>query len=497
MNVTAVPGPVLPCAMNAPQAARGRWGAALALGLALCFNLPVALQSVETPRPGPPGRYLLLVETSEAMRPRMGAALRAVETLLASGMHGQLRAGETLGVWTYNQDLYAGELPLQIWTPQTERAVASNVVGFLKSQPCERVARFAVVWPELEELVRESPRLTVLWVNSGGEAVRGTPFDAQINEFFDAHRRAQAAQRMPFVVVLRAQEGTFCGLTLNLAPWPVLLPSFPPWVARAKPAEADLAGKAGKASAQPAETAPAPKATPPGAPARTEPVVRPPLIIVGKKDEPPPPSLPGAETASAKPGPPAPSEPTQLAPAVAPQAVESSSVPSKATAPTVLAPGESAGAAPKPQPTAPLLETPKPPAAEHKPTPSLTADAAPARPADGAQSVASSALIERFTPVRGTGATPETALPEAMAGPGELLSAALSSARGTQGVSATVTATATPGVAAGASLRWVWLGGGLGVVGAVVLWWGIRRRRVTQRASLITRSLEVDRRPPR
>jgi hypothetical protein len=40
------------------------------------------------------------------------------------------------------------------------------------------------------------------------------------------------------------------------------------------------------------------------------------------------------------------------------------------------------------------------------------------------------------------------------------------------------------------------LAGGIAAAGALTLWWWVRRSRAAQRASLITRSLDAQRRPP-
>ncbi len=66
-------------------------------------------------------RWLLVVDTSRAMHRRSGAVLKAVEELLMSDLNGQLRRGDTLGLWTFNKDLYAGRFPLQTWSPEGKK----------------------------------------------------------------------------------------------------------------------------------------------------------------------------------------------------------------------------------------------------------------------------------------------------------------------------------------------------------------------------------------
>jgi hypothetical protein len=412
---------------------------------------PGAVRAQALP-PGPPGRYLLLVETSEAMRPRAAAALRVVESLLASGMHGQFRTGDTLGVWTYNEDLQAGELPLQVWTAQNESLLASNVVAFLKTQRFEKAAQPSVAWPDVQELVRESERLTVIWITSGNEPSRGTPFDADINACFDTHGREQKARRMPFVIVLRSQQGAWCGVTLNLAPWPVLLPAFPPWTPRPKP---DAGPPVARPTPKRAEVAPVEKPAPAASaapPARAEPIVRPPLIIVGKKEEPPPKPAP-PETALASP----------VAPA--PGAGETKSSPGGPTTPAESAPASS-----------------------------------PAEPATGSLSPlqTGSTTAAVVLPQQPTGlGKPGTPAETPVVGPSSGAAAKIEpeTTAATSAQRAPAVATATP-EAARKGPAWAWVAGGFWAAAAVVLWLHFRRGRARHRGSLITRSMDSTRHPP-
>src|SRR5437870_2941319 len=128
-------------------------------------------------------RYLLVVETSRAMQRRSDGVLKAVQDLLASGMHGQLRRGDTLGLWTYNEDLFAGQFPLQQWTPETHRNVAIKVLSFLKGQTYEKRANLDKAVAAMEGVIKNSEFITVILISSGDQPVQGTPFDERINSF--------------------------------------------------------------------------------------------------------------------------------------------------------------------------------------------------------------------------------------------------------------------------------------------------------------------------
>lgn len=212
-----------------------------------------------------PGRYLFIVDTSAAMRTQASAVRETVDNLLHSGMHAQLQRGDSIGVWTYHEQLHAGDLPVQQWSPEHEHAVASNIVAFLKSQKYEKKSRFDTVGPELQRLVKESERLTVLLITDGSEPVSGTPFDSNINEFFNKNSWKQKQKRMPITIVLRSFRGKFASFTINPAPWPVQFPDFPP---------------APKVAAKPKSKPPPKQAAPPP--------TAPPLIVVGEPPEPAP-----------------------------------------------------------------------------------------------------------------------------------------------------------------------------------------------------------------
>ena len=91
-----------------------------------------------TPQSAPSANWLLLmVETSRTMQSPLPEMLKVTTELLRSGMDGQLRSGDTLGLWTFNAHLYAGQFPLQDWTPAFTRAALSTI-GRAKSKSISR-----------------------------------------------------------------------------------------------------------------------------------------------------------------------------------------------------------------------------------------------------------------------------------------------------------------------------------------------------------------------
>lgn len=224
---------------------------------------PLSAQTNSTSARPSANRYLLILETSHTMRGRADGVRIAVQDLLMSSMGGQLQPGDTLGFWTYNDELHAGQFPMQVWAPQTKSAVVARALAFLTKQTYEKQAALEKVLPAMDRLIKSSEFITVILISSGQQPMIGTPFDKQINDLQKRWTPEEQKAHRPFVTVLRAKRGTITGFSVTPAPWPVEFPAFP--------AETNVA----KASLEPA-------AKPPASVKAQSPAV-PPLIISGKK----------------------------------------------------------------------------------------------------------------------------------------------------------------------------------------------------------------------
>jgi hypothetical protein len=197
----------------------------------------------------PEDRILVIVETSSAMQKRAENIQKLVGDTVSSGLGGDMRSGDTVGMWTFNDELYSGQFPLQRWTKATRQRVAVTMVQFLQQQHFEKTARPAVIWETLTNIVVRSELITVVIVSSGNEVITGTPFDESIAENFLKNKVAQRKANMPFVTILRAYHGAFVSFSVNMAPWPIELPEYPKEARRAPEA---VAPKLAPAATKPA-----------------------------------------------------------------------------------------------------------------------------------------------------------------------------------------------------------------------------------------------------
>ena len=175
-----------------------------------------------------PGRYLFIFDTSANMKKRLPAVQKALTSMLATSLGGQLHTGDTIGVWTFNQDLHPGDFPLQVWDSNDAAGIAAHITQFIGGQKYANKTRFEALQPLLNRVVQSSERLTVVIFSDGLTPITGTTFDTGINQLFDQNAAAQKKAREPFVVVLRSQLGKHVGCTVSMPPQQVSLPQFPP-----------------------------------------------------------------------------------------------------------------------------------------------------------------------------------------------------------------------------------------------------------------------------
>ncbi len=174
-------------------------------------------------------RFVLVFDTSSDMKKCLPAVQRALDTMLASNMRGQLHAGDSIGVWTFDREVRSGQFPLQRWAPGNAATIASNIIRFVAKQHYSKKTSFVALSPYLNWIVQNSGRVTILIICDGDGEITGTPFDAGINQIFQQQQAERKKARQPFILVLCSQLGNYTGCTMNLPPALVNFPEFPPF----------------------------------------------------------------------------------------------------------------------------------------------------------------------------------------------------------------------------------------------------------------------------
>jgi hypothetical protein len=159
-------------------------------------------------------RFLFVIDTSSAMKSRTNGLVEAVTELLASGMKGELRKGDTIGLWTYS-DTLSSDFPMQVWSEKKKDDIVNDVREHLRILVYENRAHLEKAWPAIHQVVANSERLTIFLIYDGAEAIKGTPFDRDINNLQKQYAREFRSAHEPFVTVLAARDGTIFDYTIN------------------------------------------------------------------------------------------------------------------------------------------------------------------------------------------------------------------------------------------------------------------------------------------
>jgi hypothetical protein len=222
---------------DAQCCARGASGRALAhsflFGVLTVFGFCLILSralAADSPAAAPDSlshRYILMIETSRTMTHWARGVSTAINEILDSGLKSEGRAGDTLSVWTFNEDFNTNVCP-QMELPLDPRAgFAAQVTKAIQGQPNDKKASLDKIVTEINALAQHTDFLTVILVSAGETDLHGTPFDARINQSFRKWQDEQKKARMPFVTAVRIGHGKFMQCSITPAQWPLELPPFP------------------------------------------------------------------------------------------------------------------------------------------------------------------------------------------------------------------------------------------------------------------------------
>jgi hypothetical protein len=175
----------------------------------------------------PPQRWLLVFDTSITMKGCLPATATELQDIFISSMTGQLREGDSVGVWTFGEKLRAAQYPQFVWIPSQAASAAAGLNDFIKREHYLGDTTFSALWPTLRQVIAHSQRLTIVIFCDGQDTFKLTPYDDGINRVLKQMRAARHKSQAPFVVVVRTQNGQCVGATVNLPPGNLDLPPFP------------------------------------------------------------------------------------------------------------------------------------------------------------------------------------------------------------------------------------------------------------------------------
>ena len=195
----------------------------------LCLAFPPANVRAASTLPADPAgeRFLFVVDKSADMEKLQDATEATLFDLVGSGLHGQMRAGDTFGLWTFNKEVSTGKFSMQVWDPRRARQQATVMAAFLSGVNYEGSSSTKDVTEKLKSIVHAVSNVTVFIISDGDAALKGTPFDKTINAEYKRQRKQRSSARRPFVTTLIARDGWIIDQSVTIAGTKIDLPPRP------------------------------------------------------------------------------------------------------------------------------------------------------------------------------------------------------------------------------------------------------------------------------
>jgi hypothetical protein len=206
------------------RALKYRW-----LTAVCCFGLFVPFLQAQTPplSDSPAPDYLLVVDTSFSMVRQKQSLTNIVAWLIRSGANGRMRAGESFGLWTFNEEVFTRRFPRQFWSPENSSSLAGITLQFLKGQRFEKQTRLDKAVAELLKIADTAKPVTIFIFSDGDTSMVGTPFDRSLNLIYKEQGPKARRARQPLITALVVRDGRFLGWAVSVGGQTMNIPEVP------------------------------------------------------------------------------------------------------------------------------------------------------------------------------------------------------------------------------------------------------------------------------
>lgn len=171
-----------------------------------------------------PHRYLFVVDTSYSMAARSTILRELAFQLVRDGLDGRIQTGDAVELWTFTDEVRLRAILTRAWSPQLNQATALRMKQALENARFERQNRMDLVIREVDTAVRQGFPMTILLFSDGDQPLKGTPFDGPINALYKQLGRDVRQRNQVFVTAFAAHNGQLTGWQVSAGERPVRLP---------------------------------------------------------------------------------------------------------------------------------------------------------------------------------------------------------------------------------------------------------------------------------
>jgi hypothetical protein len=177
---------------------------------AILFCLTLGLRAQEKEKaPLVQHNFLFVIDSSLSMATRKETAVQMVRELITNRFEGQIEAGDSIDIWTFDEENHISSFPPQIWVDSEARQIADAAAGFIESVKFKGRSRFEPVARDIDALLPHSKRLLIVILTDGQEPMSGISLDLDINAFVAKEKRTKPNAKLPFQISIAAVNGRF------------------------------------------------------------------------------------------------------------------------------------------------------------------------------------------------------------------------------------------------------------------------------------------------
>ncbi len=183
-------------------------------------------------------RFLFIVDMSEDMEELQPATEAALYEMIGGGLFGQMRSGDTFGLWTFNKETLAGRFSMKVWDQRRAVQQATVAAAFISGLTYEKSSNIKSVTTQLRSVVHAVSNVNIILISDGRSAMDGTPLDKAINADYKAKKRDRSRAKQPLITALIARDGWIIDHSVVIAGRDrIMLPERrqPPAIARPSP----------------------------------------------------------------------------------------------------------------------------------------------------------------------------------------------------------------------------------------------------------------------
>ncbi|MGZ8940381.1 MAG: VWA domain-containing protein, partial [Limisphaerales bacterium] len=175
----------------------------------------------------PQHNFLFIVDSSSSMEQRKPAAIKMVKDVIASRFDGQIEAGDSIDIWTYDTENNLRGFPPQIWTSTNAAQIIESATHYLQQYQFKGRSEFANVATDLNLLVPQTKSLLIVIITDGEQPFAGINLDLEINGYLAQKGKIGTQSKAPLLVSLAAINGIIRTWTAYFGEGSLALASLP------------------------------------------------------------------------------------------------------------------------------------------------------------------------------------------------------------------------------------------------------------------------------